>query len=141
MNARWIMAIAWLAVFVSGCTPIGQIKESEYIWQEQQLSMSYQQAYRNIRDAFRSCTDEYAEATMFDDIKTGEFDVYIPGMFNVGKSPTVLGRILAKEIGPGVTSVRAGVIDAFDGPGLFGTKGARRARWLRWATGDLNCET
>lgn len=140
MNSRWIMVFVWLAAFLAGCTPIGQIKESEYVWQEQQLSMSYQQAYRNIREALRSCADDYVETALFDDIKTGEFDIYIPTMFNIGKSPTVVGRIITKEVSPGVSVVRVGVIAAFDGGGLFGTTGARRARWLRWATGSTNCD-
>jgi hypothetical protein len=128
MNLK-IAALATITTTLLGCTPVGQLKESDFVWHERTLPIAYQQAFRNVRAGFRSCGDEYVESALFNDIKTGEFDAWHPTMLN-SASPIYWGRIIITAIDEKHSRVRVG---------LTSDSEARRNRWHRWATGDSGC--
>ena len=124
-----LFALTAIAATLLGCTPVGQLKESDFVWHERTLSISYQQVFRNVRAGFRSCGDEYVESALFDDIKTGEFDAWHPTMLN-SASPIYWGRIIITAIDDGHARVRVGLISDSE---------ARKNRWHRWAAGEPGC--
>jgi hypothetical protein len=129
-----------LALLLSACGSIGNLKDDEYTWQEEVIPSSYQQAFRNIRAGFQRCPVDASEGHLYEDTKTAEFDVFLTGMFGE-RGPFVKGRIFITSIGPTESRVRVGVLSTYDGPGLLGLSepGWTRKQWLRWASGDSRC--
>ena len=128
-HVRLIAALAAMTTILMACTPVGQIKESDFVWHERTLPIAYQHAFRNVRAGFRSCDTEYFEAALFDDIKKAEFDVWHPTMLGTA-SPIYWGRIIITAIDDGHSKVRVGSINDSE---------SRKNRWHRWATGDAGC--
>lgn len=128
-----------LITMVSCATPVGKIPESDFAWQEKVIEENYQEVYRRILNGFRKCKPGIAEGNLYTDIKEGHFDVYLIDVFG-GKHSGVLGVIDLKSDDKANTIVRVGVQAIYDRP-LFGGHGRYRKLWLKFAEGDLSCES
>lgn len=131
MSQRLVKRVLSLLCVVCavGCTSMEQLNDPTTKWEERSVPISYQQAYRNLRHAFRACPYEYHEAVIFNDIKTAEVDVWHPTMLNTA-SPLYFGRIVIVAIDASTSMVKTGLISDSE---------ARRNRWHRWAEGDMSC--
>jgi hypothetical protein len=126
-------------------TPPGQYKASELVSETKKIQKSYETVYRNIKNGFRSCSSISAyrvDDELYHDNRTGLFDVTLvnESIFNLGGVKTYIGRVKLKGLGEKTTSV-TGSINDFHESHVFSADGSeRRARWFRWAEGNLGCE-
>jgi hypothetical protein len=101
-----------ILVLITGCaTPSGQMKKEDFVWSTVQVNFTYQEAYRRIKEGFRSCAWP-TESELYIDTKSGYFDVFLPGMFKE-KTAWVAGRIDITESGSQTATVNIGVNNSY----------------------------
>ena len=130
-----LFAVALLA----GCaTPVGQIPESDFVRETNELAVGYQAAYRNIRDGFARCLDPQPQAELYTDIPEVRLVVYL----GYGPGSIVVGTITLSEVSPTSSRVKVGVQKIFDESvfGPPGPPGRTLALWLDRAAGATRCD-
>ena len=130
-------SIICVAVLLAGCaTPIGQIPESDFTWQEKQVNLDYQEVHRNLVRGYRSCVSSSAESYLDTENKKAQFDVYLRNSSSMTRY--VLGVIQVNAISENSSNIRVGVQTIYDKP-IFGKEGKMRLTIFGMAEGDTSC--
>jgi len=134
-----ISAILLSTLFISSCfLPAGQLKDSDFIWQKQEISENPEKILNKIKIGFRKCGTTapngtaigYLECINMTD-KNILCDVYA-----FRENPLVIGKLTIDE-NQNISSVKAGVITSFDST-LSSKKGATRQAWLDFVKADYS---
>lgn len=124
-----------IALSLAGCaTPVGQIPEEDFQTARAELPLSYQAAYRNLREAFRTCPSAVAEGDLYTDIGEGRFVLYLPQTFPLaGRSDWVFGKITVAGKGDGNSTLATSVQTIYAHPHTH-------KLWHAWARGETRCD-
>jgi len=140
---RNLILIVAVALMFGCATPPGQLKESDFVWQEKTVAANYQEVYRNVNNGFRKCALGVPQGSLYTDIKKGHFDVFHSGGL-VKMRPEMtrtIGQIEIISKGEKSSFVKAGA-NTYDAASIWtyiGTVPKYTEKWLRWASGDLTC--
>lgn len=124
-----------IVLLVMGCaSPVGEIKDEDYVWSEAILNTNYQPVYRNVIRGYQNCVNAVPSPSLDPDNKKGQVVFYAGGV-----AGWVYGKATVDAVDDNTTKFRIGVIREYDAP-VFDSRGHFRMVVMQWARGSTSCE-
>ncbi len=123
--------LLFLALSLLGCITPGPLGESEFI--EQVLPVDHDTALENLRIGWQKCDfPQYGQPSYIQFKDHTIIDVYGVTLYLEATTKSTIGRIELWKQGDKVR-MRAGIHRNY-------INGTRRENWIKWATGNYQCD-